>query len=250
MKTATIVFKTSRAHLSTFLPHECFSIEIPPQEKDLSFASISFTRLENLPWLAGRGYNHCGLYIHDVICRGRDRTVRGKYLSVLFEDRADPITSGREELGYSKVYASLLDEEREGSFNLQIGWEDASFGEMRLEDLTPDLSGQHSAIYDSFEASEGLLHFKYIPRTGKPGECDVQYPTFSPNPSDGSSIVQYRSKASKATLKFRKLGFEQLPTLHHIAWKLADIEISEITHAGMTFATGASDLKEQCAIEL
>jgi hypothetical protein len=172
VKTATVVFKASRAHLSTFLPHQCFSIETSAQEedKDLAFASISFTRLENLPWLAGRGYNHCGLYLHDVLCQGEEQTVRGKYLSVLFENRADPITSGREELGSAKVFASLEDVEQDGIFMLRIGWDDAVFGEMRLEGLASDLK---STPPDSFRPSEGLLHFKYIPKTGSPGECDI-----------------------------------------------------------------------------
>ena len=97
--TATITLKASKELLSSYLPHECFGIDC---NNDSSFASISLTRLENLPWLDGRGYRHYGFYIHDVVCKG-------KHLVVLFENRADPIISGREELGYAKLFCDLDD---------------------------------------------------------------------------------------------------------------------------------------------
>lgn len=135
--TSTVIFKAPTKQLASFLPRPCFTIDnddtttttSDDNNNNTSLASISFTRLEDLPWLAGRGYNHCGMYIHNVTCHGRDESVRGKYLSVLFEDRADPITSGREESGYAKVYASLNEEQEEigedhaKNWAVRMGWE-------------------------------------------------------------------------------------------------------------------------------
>ena len=119
--TATITFRASKELLSSYLPHECFRID---SKNDNSFASISLTRLENLPWLDGRGYHHYGLYIHDVVCKGKLETTRGKYLVVLFENRADPIISGREELGYAKLFCDLEDklDLSKGHYSLTASW--------------------------------------------------------------------------------------------------------------------------------
>jgi acetoacetate decarboxylase len=246
--TATIVFKTSKSHLSTFLPHTCFQICTLRLQNDDAYASISITHLENLPWLAGRGYSHCGFYIHDVVCKSAQETVRGKYLSVLFENRADPITSGREELGYAKVFASLDHLHKEDRFFLEISWEGTAFGTMAINGLQ-DMSASSESPADSYLPPEGLLHFKYIPRTGNRGDCDVQYPTFSPTIADGTSTREVFT-AKSANFSFQDCGFQKLPTLHHIAARLAEIEPKEIVDARMVVALGAGDLSSQRALAL
>lgn len=254
--TSTVVFKTDAAYLSSLLPHPCFQID--PAFLDsggLVTASVSNTRVENLPWLAGRGYNHCGLYIHGVICRGKSEVLRGKYLSVFFEDRPDPIISGREELGFAKVFSTIevKEESDEGSnkvnYTLRLGWEDSIFGEVVLQDLVNEHLSSH--VKQEPSTTEGLLHYKYIPRTGCPGIADVEYPTFSPLPSTSNAPRVFRSaKASGATLSFRSLGFEELPTLCHIAEKLSGIKMREIVSANLVLSEGATDLSNQRAIDL
>ncbi|EYE91875.1 uncharacterized protein EURHEDRAFT_525829 [Aspergillus ruber CBS 135680] len=154
----------------------------PRDGNNTSPASISFTRLENLPWLAGRDYNHCRMYIHNITCHGRDESVREKYLSVLFEDRADPITSGREELGYAKVYISLEEEEEEvgedyaKNWAVRMSWEGTVFGHMRLDGLmevesSGEIGSKAAAAAGDEKAfkAQNLLNYKYISRTGSPG---------------------------------------------------------------------------------
>jgi len=65
--------------------------------------------LKNLPWLAGRGYNTWGVYIANVVCLRTQKEYTGSYMAVLFESFTDPITTGREELGFSKLWAELPD---------------------------------------------------------------------------------------------------------------------------------------------
>lgn len=65
--------------------------------------------LRGLPWLAGRGYNTWGIYASDIIVekateKGVDGgPLKGSHMLVLFESFTDPITTGREELGFSWV---------------------------------------------------------------------------------------------------------------------------------------------------
>lgn len=261
VKMATVTFKAPKSQLSGFLPHPCFHIDGP--NDDLATASVIFTELRNLPWLAGRGYNHCGLYIHDVVCQGADEMVQGKYLSVLFEDRADPIISGREELGYAKVFASVdvLDDtdKTTNEFAARIGWEGAVFGNIKLQGLsevTRSGSANNNQEEDissascSSSAPEGVLHYKYIPRTGCPGEADAAYPTYTPAALESDSVEEKVLVAARASLSFRALGFAELPTLHHVAAKLAEIDIREIVDGRVVFSKGATDLRNQRAIRL
>lgn len=243
--TCAVVFKAPKEQLASFLPSPCFYIEAPGE---FAYASISFTRLEQLPWLAGRGYNHCGLYIHNVVCRGKEETVYGKYLSVLFENRADPITSGREELGYAKVYSSLDEVTNEGgNWTLQIGWEGTVFGEIKLKDLVSKTNKNDE--FDSFFEAKDILHYKYIPKTGSPGVADVEYPTVSPIPSPPTTAPKVLH-TQNAKLEFKAFGFNELPTLSHIATKWAEIEIAEIVGAKMSTVLGASDFRNQRSIQV
>jgi hypothetical protein len=246
--TTNVVFRTSKSLLASFLPHDCFSIdsELPT---DRALASLSFTRLEHLPWLAGRGYNHFGFYIHDVKCTGKTETSRGKFLSVLFEDKADPIISGREELGYPKLFANLVDRYEQSSFNLNACWEGTVFGNISLSDLHEVQNAPRNI--DTKEA-EGILCFKYIPKTGFPGEADVQYPTFTPPPAPNTATIISKMRAEKTEFKFQGFEFEQLPTLHHIAARLAELhaEEPEILQAEIVVVEGASDLSNILAIEI
>ncbi|KAH8696275.1 hypothetical protein BGW36DRAFT_360126 [Talaromyces proteolyticus] len=248
-KVVTVVFRAPRASLSSLLPHKCFRIDADEAEDGLSYASIKFTRLENLPWLAGRGYNHCGLYIHDVVCQGKYEQKRGEYLSVLFENLADPIITGREEIGYAKVFATLDEEEKsKGQLEIRVGWGGTVFGVISLDGLE-EVSPKQDYARETYAPSEGLLHFKYIPRTGSNGH-DAMYPTFSPTPPASSSIIDRVQIASVAKLEFRDYGFQKLPTLQHIASRLSNLPIKEIVEARVVEATGTTDLREQTALQL
>jgi hypothetical protein len=49
---------------------------------------------------------------------------------------------------------------------------------------------EKSGVQNSEKSPEGIFHFKYIPRTGEPGQCDAQYPTFSLNMAAGVNAVE------------------------------------------------------------
>jgi hypothetical protein len=245
--TSTLTFKASKAHLSTYLPHKCFSIDCP---SDKSFASLCLTSLENLPWLDGRGYLHYGFYIHDVICKGKDETVRGKYLVVLFENRADPIMSGREELGYAKLYCELENELllSRGTYSLEASWDGTVFGVMGFKGLQKVTGGEVPET--SFKPADGILNFKYIPATGRPGVCDVQYPTFSPNAEKEETIIETVLVAESASFAFGVENAARLPTLSHVVAGLAEIQLTEIVDARVVISKGQSDLRNQRAISI
>jgi hypothetical protein len=115
--TASIKFKTSRTFLQNLFPAESFMFESPAT---VAYASFKSTTLGNMSWLGGGGYNHFGLHIHGVMYKKRDGSVVDvSYLPVLFEDLADPIITGRDEIGIPKVYCELDIQRQESSYRAQ-----------------------------------------------------------------------------------------------------------------------------------
>jgi hypothetical protein len=106
-----------------------------------------------------------------------------------------------------------------------------------LQEVTPgNLAAPPGPRYD------GLLHYKYIPRTGSRGEADISHATLS--------LVPSHTKVEKAwsgvgTIAFHRSTFEQLPTMQHIVNILADLPIRELRGATMIEARGGKDFSDQ-----
>ena len=68
--------------------------------------TIDFVVQANIPWLAGRGYNIVNVRFPATFSGARDQ-VDGQFMAVLWENMAEPILSGREQLGFSKIFADI-----------------------------------------------------------------------------------------------------------------------------------------------
>ncbi|KAF7919697.1 uncharacterized protein EAE97_011615 [Botrytis byssoidea] len=231
-KTSYITFKTYKSYLLTLLPSDDFQIGT---EGMWATASFSVTRLENLEWLGGRWYSMLGLYVHDIVHKsssgsdsGDSVEIRGDFLPVLFENMADPIITGREELGFSKVFAKLDQKaSSESSFVLSAGWEGSEFCRLTLDDLeeAPDAE---SALQSP------VLHYKAIPSSMKKGQ-DAEYATIYP--SIPKAEGEQRWKAGKAEIVFTDLEHGELdmtfPTLANIIKGLRGVKVVEIIRSGI-----------------
>ena len=237
-KTSYMTFKTHKSYLSTILPSENFVIKSPGS---WGTATFSVSRLGNLEWLGGRGYSFFGLYIHDVAyaSTGKDPSdtdkasagtkLEGDLLPVLFENKADPIITGREELGFAKVFATLDETtSSKGSFGLSAGWEGTEFCSLSLEDLV-ESSDPESALQTP------LLHYKAIPSSKVRGQVDAEYVTTSP--ALPSTEGEKRWKAGIAGIKFTDLEGKELekafPTLANIIKGLRAVQVVEVLKAGI-----------------
>lgn len=185
--------------------------------------TVELLFLTELAWLAGRGYNSLGVKF-PVVCNGRTETVRGPYLSVLWENMADPMITGREELGYAKLYCEIdqpaISKDRQ---RYAASWQRHRFFEMELTDIAPssDLPNREG---------DGLLHYRYVPAIGRPGMADFAGPTLSP-PSPHVELLDH--KTAQGQLRFIRSSFEELPTLVHIVNALADLPIVEYRGASI-----------------
>lgn len=231
-QTAHITFRTPKSYLNTLMPTADFSIDA---RGGWTLATFSVTRLGNLEWLGGRGYTHFGLYVHDVVTKIGEEPAKGDLISVLFESLADPIITGREELGFPKVYATLDTRMSNSSYEMKAGWQGQSFCTLSLPAL------DRVATEDFHKAPE--LTYKVMPSSS--GGLDVAYGQRGEDPLVRSeSDSQW--KAKNASITFTDLQGQELeksfPTLAHIIARLRGIRIGEIVSSGVRMSEDVTGL--------
>lgn len=147
------------------------------------------------------------------------------YLAVLWENMADPMITGREELGYAKLYCEIDPPAILGDRRRYVaGWQGHRFFEMELRDV-------QASDKPHEREGDGVLHYRYVPAVGQPGVADFAGPTLSP-PSPRFERLDY--KRADGSLRFVHSSWEELPTLVHIVNALAELPILEYRGASIT----------------
>lgn len=224
-------FLSTEAALEAMLPPG-FALDGAP------IVTVEQTILQDLQWLAGRSYSMLGVKL-PVVFTGASEVLRGQLLTVLWENRPEPILSGREELGFNKLYADLPDPQVVGDTqSCRASWDGHGFFEMRL-------TGLAEAQPPKPAPSDGTLHYAYMPAMGADGShLSRTRVMLSPNPPvTPSRIVAYQT--GEATLNFTRSTFEQVPTMFHIINALADLPMVEMRGGFTLTGRGKSDLAEQ-----
>ena len=156
---------------------------------------IELSYMREIEWLAGRGYNIAGVKI-PVTFRGRSRRIDGMFFAILWESLADPILTGREELGVPKLYAEIADPRIfKGRQVHTASWLGFNFMELEVSGLCEAVASDRPP----FDPGEGVLQWKYFPKTGPGGGADVSCITFTPaaNPSPRNN----RSKQPRSAMR-------------------------------------------------
>lgn len=253
-ETISVRFKSSRTYLENLLPAG-FAFTSPGT---LASASISTTTLDGMTWLGGGGYSHSGLYLHGVNYTKSDGSkIFGTFLAVLFENSADPILTGREELGMPKIFCDITAHTDGNGASVALEWRGARFGEIKMSGLStpqpPIANGeppQRMPGPPPPPPEQGLFSHRYVPAVGKPGQADADYAVFIPTtvPEDGQKEAQ-ALVTTNATICFEERDWQSLPTLHHVAQGLADLPIYGIEEAKVVKAEGVSDVSGAVRIE-
>jgi hypothetical protein len=244
-----VTFKTPKKFIESILPHESFSFDVPGDDVYCTWAVLD---LQNLGWLGGRGYKTFGLYVHDVVVKGETETIRGDYLSVLYESIADPITSGREELGIGKIFADMKDKVWADEYEFEASWDGFTFAKIKVKGIVEKPLDNPERVQTSFKPPEGVLHYKYIPATGRPGFADVEYPVVTPfsNATGKSEMVKVAVASAKdTTVEWDAANWDTLPTMHHIVDVFSKIEVKEIVDVRLTWQRGSGDFSNQRAVQ-
>jgi hypothetical protein len=248
------MFKSSKTYLQSLLLTPSFRFKRRPGT--VAYASLFITTAGNMSWLGGGGYTHCGLYIHDVEYVKRDgATVYGIYLPVMFENLADPIISGRDELGMNKVFCDIdVDtDSKGGAHGARFSWRGTTFFRAQLDKLSTDAKPLTEEIpADAIAEDYGLLTYKYIPATGEPGKADVEYACVIPHAEEAKiarPTVQSLAWSHRPHVEFAAGDWASLPTLHHITAALAAMPIYAYVFAKVEKGQGVADISSCRRIE-
>ncbi|KAF7193312.1 FAD-dependent monooxygenase OpS4 [Pseudocercospora fuligena] len=243
--TASIRFKTSKTALQNLFPpgRSGYKFTTPGT---IAYASFSQTTLNKMEWLGGSGYNHIGLYIHGVQYTKPDdgTTVSGTYMPILFESLTDPIVSGREELGMPKLYSAIDVHRRSSSYHIRTSWQGATWGSFHLSNLR-EVDPATSTGSISGEADDGIIVHRYIPATVKKnkGVAEADYACF-----DRFAEAEPKPKAERvweagdAKFEIDGLSWDELPTLHHVVSRLAELPVYEVMGAKVVEGRGVPDV--------
>jgi hypothetical protein len=199
---------------------------------------LEFQKLENLPWLAGRGYTLFSVKL-PVRFRTASSTWRDmRLLLVMFENLADPIITGRDELGFAKVFADLALTFTDAKVSKgSASWFGTEFFSFHVG--PPRAPSENDAPAD-------LLHHRYVPAVGEWGKALVEQYTCSPAASVRTA-VSCEHHAIEA--RFVPAPWSALPTLSHIVQGLCELGLSGITTGRVERFVGGAEHYGQHVLE-
>lgn len=228
---------SERAALEALLPPG-FSLRGEP------VLSVSCAWFKNLYWLAGRGYGILSVDI-PVTYRGKTETLEGAYCPVIWEGAPDAVMTGREELGFPKLFADIpqIEWNRDaGRACCSASWFGRRFFEIDISDLA-ETFGERSLPGSGGGAQ---LYYKYIPRSSIGGRegADVAYVTTAAPAGDGKAEnidfddFEFRKWTGRGRVAWLAATFEQLPTTFHIVNALAELPTFKFLEATLVTFSG------------
>ena len=241
-----LAYETEKEALAPYLP-EGFYVRRP-------YIIVTHKMHRNLPWLAGRGYNVTTVQV-PVDYQGKEKLFHGFFLLAIWENHGDPIICGREQLGYSKLYADIEDiHTLKGCAGASLFSWDFRFLDLkfRLNEAPGQLELLKSILLDP--ENEGLMHYKYIPHTGD-GFCrpDVACVTLTPSvfplPEHVPKPAPPKRIWCSGELEWHIPEWEDMPTQFHIVQALARIPVVTIVGASVVELEHYNDVYHQIVIE-
>jgi hypothetical protein len=218
---------------------DALSAHLPPgfEVAGEPVVSLDIAYISEIPWLAGRGYN-LALVSWPATFRGTQDTETGRFAAVLFENFADPIITGRDELGHPKIYCEIPPPIVTGDeVTARLAWDGHEFLRVTVSALT---SEPPPDARDDFPTS-GWLQWKYIPGTPPSAGPDASYPTHSPDPlavDIHPNIHVDNRHWGRGELQRRSVRWQDMPTLWNVVNGLASLPHLETRLAVVTRTHG------------
>lgn len=224
--TLTLSAATDPDLLASLLP-QGFAIDGEPR------INVSLVVLTNIGWLAGRGYNIVMVRI-PARWSGQE-AVSGHFVPVLWESLADPILTGRDELGWPKIFADIPTPAQEGGrWSASASWEGFTFLDIAAGDF---------ASADRPPPASPMMFHKYVPRTGEWGEAEVDY--FTVTAADGPRPEVKAVAQGEGRFEFHGARWEDMPTQYLIVNALATLPLSDFGPATLVQTSGGGDVSGQ-----
>ncbi len=229
-----VSFLSDRKQLENLLP-KGFVVGAEPI---VTVEASYFTELE---WLAGRGYNTLGVR-WPAVFKGKVDEVKGTFLSILWENLADPIITGREDLGFSKIYCELPEPMvMAGQAHCIASWLGFKFMDLKVRNLKELGAVEVAAM--AKKPGDPTLHYKYMPRTGEWGKADVTYATMTP--AEVPNRVFKEAWVGDGEVEFHEAAWEDLPTFFNIVNVFRSLRKEKYLKATMVKTVGYKDLSDQ-----
>lgn len=276
--TATIKFKTSATLLRNFFPSASYRFA---KSDTVGLASFVVQSFKDVPWLGGHGYQVLSFYIHDVEVEtpSKDK-LQGSYCPIMFDNQAESILAGREELGLPKLYSEIsLTAEQESdnqiaSMEVRLSWRDTEWASFRWQSLAntaqaqapaPSISTQNASPNSQSERrdldgvhedgqseqdhsmnEQGVFVHKFVPATNtdnrEKSKADADYDVLVSWPRSDKLPSQFSHKFVNASFNIHNPGVHKLPTLHHVVSRLAEIPVFEKVAASFRMEDGVREM--------
>jgi Acetoacetate decarboxylase (ADC) len=223
-------FLTDAALLERHLP-EGFVLTGEP------VVTVEFHYMTEIDWLAGRGYTMIEVSWPATFTGGQDKAT-GRFLAVVWENLADPIITGRGEIGHPKLYSEIAEPRLwDGAQICVAGWMGFRFLDLTVSHLCD------APPSPTKPRSDGTLMLKYVPRTGTWGEAELHQVTLSPAGDPDRMVV--RHQLGVGAVRFHRAAWSDLPTMHHVVNALAELPIIELRTGSLTHSRGGKTLRDQ-----
>lgn len=190
---------------------------------------VVFTAFRNIGWLAGRGYDIVMVRI-PACWREGGTPVTGHFVPVVWENMADPIITGREELGWAKIFGEIAqDTAADGSWTGVASWYGHPFLSAGAGEFGPAAPPPPAP----------MVFHKYVPRTGRPGEADADCLTRTE--PDGPPATPVTSECGSGRFTFHPARWEDMPTQYRIVNGLAALPLHGFLPVSRTHVSGGGD---------
>ncbi|MFO1169473.1 MAG: acetoacetate decarboxylase family protein [Hyphomicrobiaceae bacterium] len=238
-ETFAISYLSEKAALETHLP-EGFELFGDPA------VTVTFTYMTGIDWLAGRGYNMLGVTVPARV-RHKGEWLVGPFLLVLWENLADPIITGREQLGFNKIWCELPEPIRVGgNATCFASWLGHTFARLDVEGLA-EAEPSKPAQLPAGHAAASLLHLRYFPKIGALGQAAVCEPVVSPAASAAGKVLDVRRGTGRLT--WAPTRWEDMPTQFHVIEGLRALPMLETRSAVYQRIAGGPDHMAQALVE-
>jgi hypothetical protein len=185
---------------------------------------VSFSQLTEVDWLGGRSYNLIGVTA-PVRFHGKSDQLVGVYPLVLWENKTEPILTGREQTGIPKIYADIEDLQIwKPYYGTTASWRGNAFLTMNFKATGP-ITGQELDRLKSQSASMDFLGWRYVPKVGAPGAELSQFVLFP------QSMEVETAQQGTGSLSWMEQTVAQNPVQYRIINSLASLKIVKITQA-------------------
>ncbi len=218
----SIFYETDGEALAQYIP-EAFQLTEP-------VISIQCAFSRGIDWMNGGSYSLISIQVPVAYVHGRER-MDGYYALVIWENKATPIISGREQSGMPKTFANIEDYHQVGDrVFTNASYEGRTFLEIDFQ-KTAKMNAEELSLFNQKYGKVNWFGWRYIPNIGRSGAALSHATVF---PQEAPCTAGWRGNG---TVRWQALTPEQHPTQAHIIRALSQLPIRAYRDCAMTLGS-------------